>query len=118
MIVRRTISILIMVLLGGFLSLTLLAQEPAKPEKAKAAPKEDRIEGRVHMIDKATSTITVRKGNVNKPVVYSDQTKFTKQNQPASLEDIKEGVRVICLGKFDEKSRLVATRVDVRAEKP
>jgi Cu/Ag efflux protein CusF len=118
MIVRRTISILIMVLLGGFLSLTLLAQAPAKAEKAKAAPKGDKVDGRVHMIDKATSTITLRKGTVEKHVVYSDQTKFTKQNKPASLEDVKEGVRVICVGKFDEKNRLVATRVDVRAEKP
>ena len=118
MIVRRTISILIMLLLGSLLSLTLLAQEPAKAEKAKTAPKEDRVEGRVHMVDKATSTITVRKGTVNKLVVYSDQTKFTKQNKPASLEDVKEEVRVICVGKFDEKNRLVATHVDVRAEKP
>jgi Cu/Ag efflux protein CusF len=116
--VRKAVSIVIMLLLGGVLSLALLAQAPAKEKKAKAAPKEDRVSGTVRMISKDTSTITVRKGSMDHQVVYSNETKYTKRNKPAKMEDVKEGVRVICLGKYDEKHRLVANRIDVRSETP
>jgi Cu/Ag efflux protein CusF len=116
--VRKVLSIVMMALLGGVLSLTLLAQAPAKEKKAKAAPKEDRVSGTIRMINKDTSTITVRKDNMDHQVVYSVDTKYTKRNKPGKIEDVKEGVRVICLGKFDEKKRLVASRIDVRTEIP
>jgi hypothetical protein len=49
-------------------------------------------------------------------VIFSSTTKFTKRNQPGSIDDLKEGRRVICLGKFDDKARLLATQIDVRTE--
>jgi len=70
------------------------------------------------MTDKNTSTITLRKANIHRAVVYTNDTKFTKRSKPGSLDDVKGGRRLICLGKFDEKARLVATHIDVRTETP
>ena len=101
-------------LLLSFALCFVLATLAVAQEKKKAAAKEDRISGRVHMINKDTSVITVRVGNVQRQVVYNSSTKFTFRNQAGSLDDVKDGRRVICLGKFDDKARLVATRVDIR----
>jgi len=110
---RRGFTTLIGLSLGIFLSLALATQVYAQAKKEKKA-KEDRISGRVHMINKDSSTITVRQGNVQRQVVYNSDTKFTYRNQAGSIDEVKDGRRVICLGKFDDKTRLVATRIDVR----
>jgi Cu/Ag efflux protein CusF len=118
---RKTFSVVMVLLLACVVALSLTGQAFAQ-EKAKAkaaAPKVDRIAGTVHMIDKDSSTITVRDSrNVMRQIVYSDATKFTKVNKPGgTLDEIKEGTRLICLGKFDEKTRLVAARIDIRLPK-
>ena len=79
----------------------------------------DRISGTIQSIDKDTSTITVRQTNqsITWKVVFSKDTKFTFQNAAATVAELKDGRRVICLGKTDEKSRLIASRIDVRTEK-
>jgi hypothetical protein len=83
----------------------------------KTSAKEDRLTGTIHMIDKDTSTIIVRKGAVQRKVVYNVETKFTVQNKPGgSIDDVIVGRRVICLGTFNEKTDLMATRVDVRTK--
>jgi len=110
----RFVSILIRLSLGVLLALALASQGVAQEKKKAAQPKEDRLSGTVQMINKDTSTITIRRDNVQRVVVYNADTKFTKVNKPGSLDEVKEGARLICLGKFDEKSRLVATRIDVR----
>ena len=61
--------------------------------------------------------ITIRKGNVQRQVAYSADTKVTYRNKPGSMDDVKEGRRVIVLGKFNDKTQLVATRIDVREGK-
>jgi Cu/Ag efflux protein CusF len=116
MITRKTYSSFIAVFLGIVLSLLLVPRVNAEEKKAATKSKQDRLSGRVQMISKDTSTITLRKGTVDRHVVYNDTTKFTMRNKPAKLEDLKEGRRVICLGKFDEKTRLVATHIDIRGE--
>ena len=114
MITNRTVSRFVAILVGmvllGCLSLPALAQEKAKKKG------EERISGRVHMLNKETSTITVRVGtnNVHRYVVYDANTKFTANNKPGTLDDVKEGARIICLGKFDEKARLNASRIEIR----
>jgi hypothetical protein len=77
----------------------------------------DRIEGTVQAINKDKSTITVRQSSkMVWEVTYSATTKFTKMNEPGSLDDVKDGVRVICLGTAAEKgTKMAATRIDVRA---
>jgi hypothetical protein len=109
MIANRVVQCTIAVLVGVVLLTTLSLA-------AAAQAKEDRISGRVHMVNKETSTITVRVGtnNVHRYVVYDANTKYTLGNKPGSLDDLKESARVICLGKFDDKARLHATRIEVR----
>ena len=120
MITRKTLASLMALIFGIVLSLTLTTGASAQEEKkAEAKPKkEDRLSGTVQMMDKNTSTITLRKDSVTRSVVYTTDTKFTKHNKPGSLDDVKEGRRLICLGKFDEKARLVARHIDVRTETP
>jgi Cu/Ag efflux protein CusF len=117
MITRKSIASFVALILGIVLSLTLTTGARAQ-EKSAATPKEDRLSGTVKLISKDTSTITLRKDNTTRSVVYNNDTKYTLHNKPSSLDQVKEGRKVICLGKFDEKNRLVATRIDVRTETP
>jgi hypothetical protein len=109
------VSILIRLSLGVLLALALATQGVAQEKKKVGKAKEDRVSGTIQVMNKDASSFTVRtSGNIQRTVVWNADTKFTKVNQPGSVDEIKEGVRVICMGKFDEKSRLVATRIDVR----
>lgn len=97
------------------IALTLSAMPVVAQENAKT-PKQDRVEGTVQSIDKAAKTVTVRlRGKTNTvDVVFSDKTSFTFRNKPASVEDLKDGRNVICLGRLSDKKQLIATRIDVR----
>ena len=85
-------------------------------EEQKTATKEDRLSGTVHMIDKDTSTIIIRKGADRRTVVYTAETKITIHNKPGSLDDVIIGRRATCIGTQKEKAQFVATRVDVRTK--
>jgi hypothetical protein len=53
-------------------------------------------------------------------IVYTPTTAFTFRNEKATLDTVKESLRVICLGKFaseKEKTKLTAERIDVRTDK-
>ncbi len=89
---------------GLFLILTLALIASAQDQK-KTSAKEDRLSGTVHTIDKDTSSIIIRKG----------ETKFTIQNRPGSIDDVIVGRQVNCLGSFNDKSQLLATRVEIRS---
>jgi hypothetical protein len=65
---------------GVFLFLILAVITSAQDQK-KTSTKEDRLSG-VHAIDKDTSSIVIRKGPVQRRVVYNAETKFTIQNKP------------------------------------
>lgn len=114
---RRCLSIALLVCLGiavAPLTVTLAAQE--NEQKDKTAAKEERVEGNIHIVDKATKTVTVtlRGKTSTRDVVYSDSTKFTFRNKPATADEVKDGRHVICLGKSNDKNQLLATRIDVR----
>ena len=96
-----------------FLFLILPGMASAQDQK-QTSTKESRLTGTVHRIDKDTSTIIIRKGAVQRKVVYTAETKFTIQNKPGTIDDVIVGRRAICLGTFNDKTQLVATRVDVR----
>ncbi len=78
----------------------------------------DRIEGTVQALNKEKGTLNVTQtsSKATFKVTYNDQTKFTKRNAQAKLEDLKEGQRVIVLGKY-ENDTLMAARIDIRTEK-
>ena len=109
-------KVLISLLAAVFLFLALAAVASAEGQK-KISTKEERLEGTVHMVDKETATIIIRKGAVQGKVVYNAETKFTIQNKSGgSIDDVIVGRRAICLGTFNEKAQLAATRVDVRTK--
>lgn len=115
---RRRVSIVAMLVCVGIWLLPLVAT--AAPQKeGKTPPKQDRVEGNVQQIDKATKTVTVtlRGKPIQRQVVYSDSTKFTFRNKPSTIDELKDGRHVICLGKANDKNQLIATRIDVRDEK-
>jgi hypothetical protein len=81
-----------------------------------AQEKGDRVAGTVQLINKETKTILVSSEANNKQsqVMYDDKTKITKDNKPASIDDVQNGQRVICLGSTNDKGQLHAARIDVR----
>jgi hypothetical protein len=100
-----------------FLAPAVAAQEKAAAEKAATAkPALDRVSGTVSMIDKDHSVLDVRQGTLVRKVQFSPETKITLRNKAGgSFADVKEGTRVICIGKFDKASaKLMAARIDVR----
>ncbi|MCL5744952.1 MAG: hypothetical protein M1541_13670 [Acidobacteria bacterium] len=92
----------------------LLAFGALAAEK-KGAAKVDRLSGRIQMVDKNASTITLdTRNNIRRTVIFGPNTTVTYRNRPGTMDQVKEGRRVIVLGKFNQKAQLVATRIDVR----
>ena len=107
---------IVMSLLAGVCLLLSVAAIARAEDQKKTATKEDRLSGTVHMIDKDTSTIIIRKGADRRTVVYTAETKITIQNKPGSLDDVIVGRRATCVGTQKEKTQFLATRVDVRTK--
>jgi hypothetical protein len=80
----------------------------------------DRIDGTIQVLDKAKSTMDLKQRGTTTGamwhVAYNDKTTISMRNKPAKIEDLKEGVRVIVLGKY-EKDVLNASRIDIRTAK-
>ncbi len=98
----------------GFAATSAVARGKGKKEKAAAAAKEQRWSGTIIRSNKEGSTLTVRKGNVEKAVHYDASTKWTKGTAAAEMGEFKDGSRVICMGNYNEKKEFVATRIDLR----
>ena len=98
--------------------LACFAMNPASAAGKKA--KEGQLTGIVHMLNKDTSTITVRKGMVERQIVYNADTKwmYGKQSgaKPSSLDQLKEGWYLNCRGTFDG-AKLVASACRFRESK-
>jgi hypothetical protein len=88
----------------------------AKGEAKGKAPKQERVDGTVETIDKAAHSLTVRArpDGVLRQVLFTDKTVVTILNKGASIDDVKAGLRVICVGQPNEKGLLVAARIDLR----
>ena len=99
---------------GVFFFLILAVLAGAQDQK-KTSTKEDRLSGRVHTIDKDASAIIIRQGAIQRRVVYNAETKFTIQNKPGSIDDVIVGRQVTCVGSFNDKAQLLATRVEIRS---
>ncbi len=97
---RRSILTTFALCLGVLLA---LAVGPAVAKDKKA--KQGQLNGTVHMINKDTSTITVMKGNAQRQIVFSNDTKWMYGVQtdakPSSLDQLKEGWYINCKGTFD-----------------
>lgn len=96
------------VLLGLLLALSMMAAD--KPAKT---PKMANLQGKVQMMNKDTSTITVeQKGGLRRQVMYSGDTKFmvgsSKSNKPGSVDQVKESYFINCSGTYNDKMQLAA----------
>src|SRR5262245_19441383 len=101
----KVVRLCVVVLLGIVLALN----GSAKDDASKMAS----LQGKVFMIDKDSSTITVdTKGGVRRLVVYSADTKFkyghSSKGKDSSSEQVKETNYISCTGAYDEKMRFVA----------
>ena len=94
--------------------LTPISSPLQAQEKKIPGPKQERLNATVHSVSKDTSSFTVRRGTEDRQVVYSPQTTITMMNKPSSADEIKEGRRVICLGKINAKNELEASQIDIR----
>lgn len=113
---RRSFLPVLVLCLGVLVVLSLGSSASAADQKAKAGS----LNGTVHMINKDTSTITVQKGNMQRAVVYSADTKwmYGKEStaKASSLDQLKEGWYINCKGNFDGV-KLVASACRFREEK-
>ena len=114
---KRSITLMLVVALVASIVLV-----PGLYAQAKKDPKtgQDRLEGLVTSIDKDKSTIMVRQSgsaNIVWTIGYTADTKFTYRNEAGSLDEVKDGRRVIVLGKFEEGTKMTASRIDVRSGK-
>jgi hypothetical protein len=85
--------------------------------KQDPATKQGRIDGTIQTIDTKTSTITIHQyGNASFvcQIVYDKATQYTYRNKPSTFSEIKEGRRIICLGKAEGINKMTATRIDIR----
>ncbi len=109
---------LMVVLVAVFAVLGLAAPKAfAKEKKAKAgmsSTKEVRWSGLIIRSDKDGSTVTVGKKGVEKVIHYDSSTKWTKGTKSAEMSEYKDGSRVICLGKYNDKGEFWAARIDLR----
>lgn len=94
--------------LAAVLCLGLAIQAGAQDKK-----KESRVEGRVQVINKDRSEIVVQRSSARRTITYNSNTKWTKLNKPGSMDDVKEGYRVICVGVIADK-KFVASQCDAR----
>jgi hypothetical protein len=101
-------------LLGLVLAFNIVAAD--KPMKMA------NLQGKVQMMNKDTSTITVeQKGGLRRQVLYSSDTKFatgsSKKNKPGSIEQVRENNFINCSGTYNDKSQLMAKTCVYRESK-
>lgn len=90
-----------------------LAQEAEEGKKKGGKP--DRLSGRVMSVDKNAMTVEMHTNanpNVKRMIKWNADTKFTQGDKPASADDLKEGVRIVAVGKF-EGPNLHATAINL-----
>ncbi len=108
--------LVIIALCVGFSLLFALAGPLAAQQKT-AKQKYITYDGRVTLLSKTASTVglQVKQGVIQ--IAYTTDTKFTYRNKPGSIDDVKEGRRVIVVIDPAQKAKMVAVRIDVREGK-
>lgn len=81
-----------------------------------AEKRPDRLSGVVKSVDLARHRIEMRmrNGNVVRVINYDANTRFMFNRKPGKVEDVKEGLRVVAIGKF-EGVDLNATNISITA---
>jgi hypothetical protein len=93
-------------LLGLSLAVLLALLLGASVLAADKPPKMMNVQGKVQMLDKNASTITVDVKGAMRKVIYSSDTKFlyghSKNSKPGSSDQVKEGNYISCSGTYDK----------------
>lgn len=113
---RSLVSMFVLMLAVSLVLVPCLYSQATKDTKSG----QDRFDGSVMSINKDTSTITIRQTGKNATwsIVYNKDTAFTYRNQPSSIDEVKEGRRIIVLGSFEKGgNKMTASRIDVREGK-
>jgi hypothetical protein len=113
---------IVVLLMAMFVVSAILAAPPKSAGAAKNSvasqdsPQEDRISGTIVRSNSEKSTLIVRqsRSDIERTVLYSSATRWTKGKEAADMKQFKDGSRVICLGKLNEKGELIATRIDLQ----
>jgi hypothetical protein len=101
-------------ILGAAFLISVVASAAPQTQTQPAAGKDVvRYDGRIKALNKEAKTFTIqsRKGAVQ--IKYNEKTRITYRNKTASINDLREGRRVIVLLDPREKE-LIATRIDMR----
>jgi hypothetical protein len=96
---------------------TLSADTSPGTAAFQTAANEDRVSGTIVRSNNDKSTLIVKenRSDMERTVVYTSATKWTKgQGVLVDMKEFKDGSRVICLGKLNEKGELTATRIDLQ----
>ncbi len=82
----------------------------------QAPPNEDRVSGKVMRMNPEKSMLLVQltKSKLERAVFYTPTTKWTKAGNPIDIKEIKDNSVVVCVGKFNEKKELTATRCELQ----
>jgi hypothetical protein len=113
---RSLVSMFVLALAFSLVLVPCLYSQATKDTKSG----QDRFDGTVMSINKTTSTITLRQTGKTATwtIVYTKDTTFTYRNGPSTLDEVKDGRRVIILGSFEKGSnKMTASRIDIREGK-
>ena len=120
---RRKLSVVLfaVVLVLSLAASTMAQAEQAKPEQGKIK-KLDRWEGNVMMVSSDKTSLVVRKIGTDqkKTIMFDTSTEWVSQEHGSKKTnnitpaDVKEGDRVICMGKLDKDGVLHATLISKR----
>ena len=83
-------------------------------EKEAASAKKGRWHGIIVRIDKEGSNLDVSRENTVRRIYYDSSTQWTDGTKVIEMGEFKEGMDVICLGTYDEKGHLHATRIQLQ----
>ena len=85
-------------------------------QEKKDAPNIIRYSGTIKVLNKDDKTFTIqtKTAAAGIQIRYTDKTRFTYRNQPSSVDELKEGRRVIAVMDPAQEKDLVALRVDIR----
>ena len=100
---------------AAFAPLAIAAVAVAKDAEKKA----DRLSGYVESVDRNAKTITMHtkaNTNVKRKIMWDDKTQVITMDKPGTVADIKDGMRIVAVGTFQNLD-LMATKISLTAAK-
>jgi predicted RNA-binding protein Jag len=97
-------------------ALVLVSTVQTLAQEKKDAVNLTRYSGTIKVLDKDDKTFTIqtKTAGAGIQIKYTETTKFTYRNQPSSIDELKQGRRVIILLDPAQEKNLVALRIDIR----